>query len=48
MSSFIKDVAGQSMSGDELLARIRQMKVDDKQALNDLIDKSFGVTLASP
>ncbi len=48
MSVFIKDVAGQSMSGEDLLARIRQMKVDDPQALEDLIADSFGVTLASP
>jgi hypothetical protein len=48
MSSFIKDVAGQSVGGESLLDRIREMQVDDRRALEDLIADSFGLTLASP
>jgi hypothetical protein len=47
-SSFIKDVAGQSLGGEALLARIREMNVADRPALEDLIADSFGLTLASP
>ena len=48
MSAFIKDVAGSSMSGADLLTRIRAMDLDDRSALEDLIAESFGLTLASP
>jgi hypothetical protein len=47
-SAFLKDVAGQSMSGQELLDRVRKMTVPDRRALEDLIADSFGVVLASP
>ncbi len=47
MSSLIKDVAGRTLSGDDLLARIRQIKVDDPQQLDDLINRSFGFTPAT-
>lgn len=47
-SAFLKDVAGQSMSGEDLLDRIRQMQVPDRQALENLIADSFGLVLASP
>lgn len=48
MSGFLEDVAGQSMSGEDLLNRVRQMQVPDRQALEDLIAGSFGLVLASP
>ena len=48
MSAFIKDVAGQSLSGEALLERIREMQVGDPQQLEDLINSSFGLVLASP
>lgn len=48
MSAFIKDVAGRSTGGRALLNRIREMEVEDPQALEDLISDAFGVVLASP
>ena len=48
MSSFITDVAGQALDGEDLLARVREMQVDDPRQLEDLIADSFGQVLASP
>jgi hypothetical protein len=48
MSAFIKDVAGRTMNGEDLLARVRAMNVADRRQLEDLIATSFGLTLASP
>jgi hypothetical protein len=48
MSSLIKDVSGRSMTGDDLLARIRQLKVGDRQQLEDLIMQYFGATQPAP
>jgi hypothetical protein len=47
-SAFVRDVAGRSMSGEALLARIREMEVPDRRQLEDLIADSFGLVLASP
>jgi hypothetical protein len=47
-SAFLADVAGRSMNGADLLARVRDMQVDDRVQLEDLIADSFGLVLASP
>lgn len=47
-SSFLKDVAGRTLSGQDLLNRVREMQVPDHRALEDLIADSFGVVLAAP
>jgi hypothetical protein len=46
MSVFFRDVEGRSMTGQNLLDRIRQMNVD-KAALEDLIASSFGPATAA-
>ena len=48
MSAFLTDVAGRSMSGEDLVARVREMQVEDRTQLEDLIAGSFGLVLASP
>jgi hypothetical protein len=47
-SVFLKDIAGKTLSGEELLQRVRQMQVEDRSQLEDLISDSFGLVLASP
>ncbi|HEX5141446.1 MAG TPA: hypothetical protein VFX19_10900 [Dehalococcoidia bacterium] len=46
MSAFFKDVEGRSLTGQNLLDRIRQMNIDHT-ALEDLIASSFGPATAS-